>query len=177
MSTETKSPGTVSEVADGSYGWIDLDNIKTDDNNAGAANVGSSVGGTEDSIVKIIKSNGDLGSTNKAKDDWQSSKATSTYGGSEDLWDETWSATDINNSNFGVALKVDFYDDYEWTNTRTIKATNFGFEIPSGATINGIEVTIKKSCDGEFRAYIYYIEITIHYELSKTGPFPTFFRQ
>ena len=59
-----------------------------------------------DTEVKIIKSNGTIGSENKADvvTNWQTSDTTITYGGETDDWSETWGASDIKNSNFGVVF-------------------------------------------------------------------------
>lgn len=62
-----------------------------------------------DSNVKIVKSNGLLGSTNKADSnhwDIDANERYTPYGGYYDLWNESWTASDINNSNFGVALST-----------------------------------------------------------------------
>lgn len=63
-----------------------------------------SVTGVKDVSVKIIKSDGTLGTTNKADTatEWPTSDAYKSYGGATDLWGETWDDTKINNANFGV---------------------------------------------------------------------------
>lgn len=61
----------------------------------------------KDSSVKIVKSDGSIGTTNKASaTTWSSTEGFFTYGNSADLWGETWTASDINNSNFGVVLST-----------------------------------------------------------------------
>ncbi len=72
---------------------------------------GSSTGGTthtRDTIVSIVKSDGSIGTTNKAllTTDWPLTEATQTYGTSSDLWGETWAVSDINNSNFGMVVQA-----------------------------------------------------------------------
>eukprot|EP00913_Durusdinium_trenchii_P028459 g26687.t1 len=64
----------------------------------------SGLGTVDDNAIRIVKG-GTIGSTDKSSainwtdvDDWRS------YGGSADLWGETWSASDINSSNFGAAM-------------------------------------------------------------------------
>jgi hypothetical protein len=50
---------------------------------------------------------GVIGGTNRAAGGgWPANDAYSSYGGSADLWGRTWSAADINNSNFGVAVSA-----------------------------------------------------------------------
>ncbi|MBC7856903.1 MAG: hypothetical protein IAF94_26025 [Pirellulaceae bacterium] len=59
-----------------------------------------------DNRVRIVKG-GTIGSTDKASGtEWPTSDAYATYGSSSDLWGATWTASDINASNFGVVLSV-----------------------------------------------------------------------
>jgi len=63
--------------------------------------------GAKDGNVKIVKSDGSIGTENKAKSDcWDFNDRGSyqTYGGSSDLWSESWSKDDINDSDFGIVL-------------------------------------------------------------------------
>jgi hypothetical protein len=60
----------------------------------------------KDSSVKIVKSDGTIGSTNQADtvNDWPTSDTYKSYGSSSDLWGETWAYSDINDIDFGVVL-------------------------------------------------------------------------
>lgn len=60
-----------------------------------------------DNRVRIVKG-GAIGATDKASaSEWpESTDATASYGSSSDLWGETWTAADINDSGFGAALAV-----------------------------------------------------------------------
>ena len=63
----------------------------------------------KDSEVKIIKADGTIGTTNKADTitNWPSFGNTYvSYGGSSDLWGETWDDTKINDVDFGVAISA-----------------------------------------------------------------------
>lgn len=63
-------------------------------------------GHATDVAAKIVKG-GVIGSTNKAAaGSWPTSEAVQNYGASDDLWGETWMATDINAEGFGFALRV-----------------------------------------------------------------------
>ena len=58
-----------------------------------------------DSEVKIVKSNGSIGTTNKSTGaSWSTTETYDSFGGTNDLWGETWLPSDINNSNFGVVI-------------------------------------------------------------------------
>lgn len=76
---------------------------------------GGTTGVIADSQIKIVKSDGALGTENKAliyeSPDWtiwptSSSISYQSYGGENDSWGESWTASDINNSMFGVAVSV-----------------------------------------------------------------------
>lgn len=64
---------------------------------------------TTDEEVFIIKSDGTLGSENKADTAtvWPGSDTIVSYGDPSDLWSEAWTPTDINDSDFGVVISAD----------------------------------------------------------------------
>ena len=64
----------------------------------------------KDMEILIVKSDGSLGTSNKADTatNWPTSDSTKSYGGATDLWGEVWSPADINNPNFGVVVRVSF---------------------------------------------------------------------
>lgn len=64
-------------------------------------------GSIKDSAVRIVKG-GAIGSTNKGATGtaWPSADAYASYGGAADLWGESWTYSDINASNFGVAISA-----------------------------------------------------------------------
>lgn len=66
---------------------------------------------TYDEKVSIVLSNGSIGSANKAKAEAWASLAYFNYGSSSDLWSQTWSSSDINDTDFGVVLQVKTNDD------------------------------------------------------------------
>lgn len=58
-----------------------------------------------DNAIRLVIA-GVIGGANRAAGVWPSSDTYSSYGGSADLWGQTWSPADINNSNFGVAVSA-----------------------------------------------------------------------
>jgi hypothetical protein len=55
--------------------------------------------------VMIVKADGTYGATNKAAaESWPTSDAYTTYGASDNLWGETWTAENINDVDFGVGI-------------------------------------------------------------------------
>lgn len=59
-----------------------------------------------DYSVRIIKGGSISGSNLAGSGSWPSSDAYSVYGGASALWGLTWSPTDINSSNFGIAVSA-----------------------------------------------------------------------
>jgi len=60
-----------------------------------------------ESAVRIVKADGSIGTTNKSTGATVPSSDTYvTYGGASDLWGETWTSTDINDTDFGVVFSV-----------------------------------------------------------------------
>ena len=63
----------------------------------------------DDNEVKIVKSDGTLGTQNKAagvSSFPNSPAAYISYGSSSDLWGETWTAEDINDVDFGTVISA-----------------------------------------------------------------------
>ena len=61
-----------------------------------------------DSAVKIVKSDGSIGATNKGDTitHWSVAESNFVYGSSSDLWGETWTPADIKDIDFGAALST-----------------------------------------------------------------------
>ncbi len=63
----------------------------------------------QDSKVRIVKADASIGTTDKAAGgNWPNNagEAYTSYGSSSDLWGETWTDTDINDTDFGVAISA-----------------------------------------------------------------------
>lgn len=66
--------------------------------------VKNNAGTTIDNAVRIVKG-GVIGSTDKSDaTPWPGSETLRTYGSDSDLWGESWTPADINDSSFGCAL-------------------------------------------------------------------------
>lgn len=104
---------------------------------------GSNVTGYKDHTVQLIKGGSFVGS-NKALTGtvYPTSAANSPiYGSPFDLWGTTLTPTDVNASNFGVAIRS---QDSAALAGQYLKVTNAGFAVPSTATIIGVEVVINR---------------------------------
>ena len=63
--------------------------------------------GVRDERVRLVKNGTIQSQQDKAQSStWPTSFAVATYGGATDLWNNTWTAADINNSNFGVVISA-----------------------------------------------------------------------
>ena len=61
----------------------------------------------KDTAIRIVKADGSIGTTDKSSAvNWPLTEAFTTYGGATDLWGETWTSADINDVDFGSALRV-----------------------------------------------------------------------
>ena len=74
-----------------------------------------------DVAARIVKG-GAIGATDESRpDSWTFPDNVVTYGGSSDLWGETWTAADINAANFGFALAVFGSDTLAFVDAISIK--------------------------------------------------------
>lgn len=132
------NPGTVTQSG-GTFSWSNLSNAAAaDDAHTEVQHNGPSR--VRDSLVRLRK-NGATTGDNKAFYQWESgsSDETNTYGGASDLWGESWTPADINDADFGLAFSVTDDGDSQ----AELYVANFGFAIPTSATILGITVQIE----------------------------------
>ncbi len=66
----------------------------------------SSYGVIKDSVIQLVVANNTTGSNKASSGVWPLVKAYTTYGGPSDNWGATLTATDVNDTAFGVAIKV-----------------------------------------------------------------------
>lgn len=64
-------------------------------------------GQIRDSVVRLVKAGTVVGDNKSSSTTLPTSEVTATFGGSTDLWGTTWSASDINNTNFGVVYALE----------------------------------------------------------------------
>ncbi len=60
----------------------------------------------DDNIVRLVKAGTIVGDNKATSADWPTSMTAASYGGPSDLWGTTWTAAEINASNFGVVLSI-----------------------------------------------------------------------
>ena len=107
----------------------------------------STWGHLNDHEINIIKADGTLGSTNKSAGAvWSTSESYITFGGSTDLWGETWTAGNINDADFGVSfmakhehiLSVTGYVDH-------IRITIYYTEAAGPANLKSLDTNLKSN--------------------------------
>ena len=69
----------------------------------------------QDYYVKLIKAGSPIGNNKASASLWPSSLNVATYGNSTDLWGSTWTASDINSSNFGVMVQTSLSNAFNAT--------------------------------------------------------------
>lgn len=94
-----------------------------------------------DSSVKLVKG-GTIGGTDKADTStkYLTSDGTATYGGSADLWGQTWLYSDINASNFGIAFAS---DGNAFTNNQTVSVDSITLSVTY--TASGGTTTVRRT--------------------------------
>ena len=101
----------------------------------------SGFGSVYDSEVKIVKADGSIGTTNKADTAtaWTGTDSYFEYGASDDLWGETWTASDINDADFGAVLAANvFSGTFVSAGVDHIRITVYYTET-SSSTITGVQ--------------------------------------
>ncbi len=155
------------DTGTGTYAWTSPGNITANDSSYASVS-GFDFGGQSDNRVSIVKSDGSIGATNKAAaGTWGTAEAVITYGGTSDLWNETWTPNDINNANFGAVLAVDVVGG----TSNYLKGTNYGFAIPLTATILGIKLEVSRKSAPSLApvAQVNYFRITVYYSDTATA--------
>lgn len=165
------SPGTMGvDTSVGSYTWDNPNNAKVSDNTYAQVSFIDVANQDKEHSIKLVK-----GGTIQGDDKTTSAVIPTTetyvsYGGAEDLWGLELTSSDINSSDFGVGFSVRIQDSptYIWY---YLKATNFGFTIPEGATINGVLVEIEQYQFAPYRwaTRVDHIRITVYYTEVATG--------
>ena len=162
------SPSTIVDSDDvGTVAWATPENAGVSDDvyatfSAGTTNI-------QENSARIVK--GGIISGNEKSTSTGMSTATAIHqrGGANDLWGLAWISSDINATDFGF---VHSWLGFGTNVSHYLKATNFGFSIPTGAIINGILVEVETdriSSTGR----IDHIRITVYYKEAKVSAPPS----
>lgn len=92
---------------------------------------GNAASNLKDSFVRIIKGGTISGTDKKSASNWPTTDTVATYGGSSDLWGLSWTYTDINDANFGIAFAVSCTGS-KWTATANVDSITLTIEYTVG---------------------------------------------
>lgn len=150
------SAGAGANNADaGDSNWSNPGNIVSSNNSRATA---STAGSDSWHTIQMIKGGTRSGSNLSSGAALPGADAYVTFGTSTQLWGLSWTDSDINASNFGVAIRCNIGSGFT---TQYLHATNFGFAIPSGATIDGIVVEVEARTSGA--PEVDHVRITVYY--------------
>ncbi len=132
--------GTVANDASiGTVAWVNPTNAQGNQTTV-YAYVDLLNAGVVELSIKLIKGGVISGTDKSTGATIPTTLTTVNYGSASDLWGLTFTPTDINSSNFGVVFASQ--EPLAPTESNYLSATNFGFSIPAGSTINGISCSI-----------------------------------
>jgi len=178
--TGWKSPGTVvSDDTVGTVAWSNPDNAKASDNSYATVLLDNLVAILTDYDVKLVKGGTVQGNNKATGTELTTTDTIISYGGSSDLWGVSLTPTDINSSNFGLVFAATEDETNQISNY--LKITNCGFDVPTGATINGIETHIEQSVSENYLyVQVDHIQIKVYYTVTpligEKYPLPPFRR-
>jgi hypothetical protein len=136
--TQKSLPSTISQADPGSTPWNNISNATVDDDKEAVFDTLSNTHVT-DVKARLILSNGTIGTVDKANiNPWTGTSQYVSYGG--DVWSTVLTPKDVNDPNFGFAFQA----GGNLTQSKVLKLTNFGFTIPTDATITNITAEVKK---------------------------------
>jgi len=145
LSSGPNSPGTMADawIEGGNVEWGGVNNAKASDNAYATTAVQDWENDTEviENSVRMVKGGIVTGTDKSTGATLPVPEAYTTYGGTTDLWGTTWTPEQINDLNFGFVFSVK--GDVSGKISNYLKATNFGFSIPIGSTIDGIKVEVE----------------------------------
>ncbi len=169
------SPGTGANSSPGPGNdalgvWVNPGNVVSD--NGSYAQSTSSTGSvlTDDGAQLIVGGSrvGTSAHTNTSLVN-NTTDQTYTFGGPTSLFGTTLTDSQVNASNFGFAFAA---ESTGGSGTNWLHATNFGFSVPAGATIDGVEARVawgQTASAGSRFARVDHVTLTVHYTPAGSG--------
>jgi hypothetical protein len=148
----------------GTFTWLNPENIINDDSSMAIDN---EIGTPKENSIRLFIGGEYIGDDKSTGATLPASTYTYiSYGGATDKWGLTPTPAQINNATFGVGYSIN-----KTTITNYLKATNFSFNIPTSATINGILVEVLCMYIGgaTHKASVDHIRITVYYTEAGEG--------
>lgn len=142
-STGYKAAGTVvNDTTVGTIAWSNPSNATTsNDTSADAVLSGTQDLNVDDESDRLVIENVISGNDKASSLNWAVTDTERTYGSTTDTWGLTITSSNVNSSTFGCAVAAQI--DNGGAASNYLKATNFGFQIPGGAKILGVQVKIE----------------------------------
>lgn len=158
--TGVKYPSAAADLG-GSYAWTNVNNVKADD----AAYASRAYTNTPYiTSVQLVSSGSVIGTATYPSPSLYSSLRVMSAGGSSDIWGATLTPAVVNSSTFGADVICRIANSPLYANT--IRVTDFGFSVPSGATIDGVLMEIEgyyASSRVGGTVYLDFVRITVYY--------------
>lgn len=142
--TPWKEPGAAAQVAGGFYQWLNLPDLIS--GTLAANTFGAYVAGSNQTykVVRLLK-DGALSGTDKGTPTTSIDYVSpDSFGGSADLWGNTLTKADVEDVDFGIAFEIGSTPSGTSVSYQ-IRATSFGFAVPTGAVITGVEFKVTYS--------------------------------
>lgn len=153
------SPSTLTDDDTiGTVAWTDPSNAGTSNDAYATTAVGTGTM-TQENSIKLVKADAVVGTDASTNATLSASDETKTYGGSSALWGTTWTPAEVNAADFGVA-----FSGKGTSTSHYLKATDFGFTIPTDATISGIEVEIELK-GSTTTVFVDHFTMTVYYSV------------
>ncbi|MGV9004261.1 beta strand repeat-containing protein [Flavobacterium sp.] len=102
-----------------------IDGIELEIDRYASRNTGSRNG--KDNVVRLVKNGTATGTNNATATTYSTTATTVTYGSSTELWGTTWTAADINATNFGAVLSTTIMTGF--TNPTTVYVDFFRIKV------------------------------------------------
>lgn len=167
MSSSTKGTGTgVNVTVAGGVAWTAPGNILSLNATYASCNLTGGTNRIWDNHIYLTKDgSAAVGNDKSQSAAWpgHGSITDDVFGGAADLWGASWTPAEINAATFGVLMACRNPENNAWS--YYLCAKNFGFAIPTGATIQGIRVDFYRGDDvlAGYTAYVDYVTITVTY--------------
>jgi hypothetical protein len=155
----------VSDSATGTVAWVNPTNACANDSTFATATLHPSTGGSQtDNSVKLVIA-GTISGADRARGVARPAVETFIpYGSPIDLWDINLTPSDVNNSTFGVAFSAKSNVVGTGLTSEYLKATAFGFSIPTNTSILGVLAEVESSGSAT-NWRVDSIRMTIYYRL------------
>lgn len=111
----------------------------------------SSANKIKDWSVKLLKGGVRSGSQRRESVTWPTTDAYTSYGGSDDLWGEEWTHTDINDSGFGLAFQASLLEGSATARVDHIRLTVYYTEADDSNRVCFAGRSIELRSDGIYR--------------------------